>query len=227
MPDRKRLILLGILIVVGLAAATYTWYPRLFPKKAAMRPPVRILEAPRPVEVPAEKPAPAGPVAKAPPQPPKAPAETPQARFGLEFPPFVTAAEADECERRLKQDGLTTIRSVTHLDGGLYGVVVGPFPSAAKAAEAMAAARAKPGPPREQGTPAEFVFEDGPYNLRNVVQRATELRGKGYKVRIVQAAGKAPIYRIRTAARLDNTQAGKLSGHYREVGCPNRIVAAR
>jgi len=137
------------------------------------------------------------------------------------------AAEADECERRLKQDGLTTVRSVTHLDGGLYGVVVGPFPSAAKAAEAMAAVKAKPGPPREQGTPAEFVFEDGPYNLRDVVQRATELRGEGYKVRIVQAAGKAPIYRIRTAARLDSAQAAKLSGHYREVGCPNRIMAAR
>lgn len=247
MNDKRRLILLAAVVVIGIGAAAYTWYPRLFPpKRAAVRPPVRILEAPTPVEVPAQKPAPApaaklpaGQVAKAPPEPPKAkapearpaaptPGESQPARFGLEFPPLVTVHEADECERRLKQDGLTTVRSVTHMDDGLYAVVVGPFPTAAKASEAMAALQAKPGaPPGEQGGPGEFFFQDGPYNLRGVIQRATEVRGKGHKVRITRVAGKAPIYRIRTATRLDSAQASKLSGHYRELGCPNRVVAAR
>lgn len=244
MGNRRQLILL-IVILVGIGAVAYTWYPRLFPKKV-VRPARPILEAPKLVEVPAEKPAPpakekpaAGQVAKAPPEAEKektpkplpggpAPAERAPARFSLELPPFVSAAEADECERRLNQDGLPTFRSITYMEDGLYAVSVGPFPAAAKAAAVRAEVKAKPGsPPAEQRSPNEFFFEDGPYNLRDVIHRATEIRGKGHAVRIVQVEGKAPIYRIRSAPRLDTAQARKLSGHLRELGCPNRVVAVR
>lgn len=245
MGDKKRLIFL-VFIVVGIGAVAYTWYPRLFPKKAPVRRSAPIFEAPTLIEVPTEKPAPSAkgkpstsPMAKAPPEAekeaatkarPEAPttAERGPERFGLEFPPFVTAAEANECERRLKQDGLTTFRAIRHMDDGLYAARVGPFPSAGKASEVMAEVKAKPGlPPSEQGTSGEFFFEDGPYNLREVIQRAMEIRGKGHGIRIVPVEGKAPIYRLRTTMRLDHAQASTLSGHYRELGCPNRIVASR
>jgi hypothetical protein len=68
---------------------------------------------------------------------------------------------------------------------------------------------------------------DGPYVLREVIQRAKEARAKGYPVKIVPAEGKASLYVIRTAAKLDNTQASKLSSHYREKGFPNSVVSAR
>jgi len=236
MGDKKRLIFL-VLLVIGIAAVAYTWYPRLFPKKTVVRRPAPQYEVPTLIEVPAQK-APAAPAEKRPREPekeavakarPEAPAaEKAPERFGLEFPPFVTAAEADECERRLKQDGLTTFRDVRHLDHGLYAAVIGPFPTAAKASEIRAELRAKPEPGRpEQRSPGEFFFEDGPYNLREVVQRATEIKGKGYKVRVSLVDGRAPIYRIRTAMKLDQAEASKLSAQYREFGCPNRIVASR
>lgn len=237
MGDKKRLIVLAFL-VVGIAAAAYTWYPLLVGKKPPPRRPAQLYEVPTLIEVPVQK-APATPAEKAPrelrkeavtktrPEAPPA-AEKAAEGFGLEFPPFVTAAEADECERRLKQDGLTTFRAVRHLDHGLYAAVVGPFPTAARASEAMAEIKAKRGPaPSDQRSPGEFFFEDGPYNLREVVQRATEIKRKGYGVRVSLVDGRAPIYRIRTAMKLDQAQASKLSSQYRELGCPNRIVASR
>lgn len=245
MGDKRQLILL-LLILIGIGAVAYTWYPRLFPRKPPVRPAVPLVQAPTLVEVPTEKPTPPpkakpapSPVAKAPQEPDKekaaktpggapAPAEKAPTAFGLEFPPFVTAGEADECEQRLNQEGLTSFRSVTYLDDGLYAALVGPFPNAGKASEAVAEVKAKPGsPPKQQGEAKEFFFEDGPYNLREVVQRAMEIRGKGYGVRVVVVDGKAPIYRIRTATKLDSAQVKKLSGQYRELGCPNRVVAAR
>ncbi len=248
MGDKKQLIFL-IVIIIGIGAVAYTWYPRLFPKKTVVRAPRPILQAPQLIEVPTEKPAPpakekpaAGQVAKAPQEPRKEkaepamkprpggpmPAETGPTRFSLELPPFVIAREADECERRLNQDGLPTSRSITYMEDGLYAVLVGPFPNAEKAAEVGADVKAKPGSrPSEQRGPNEFFFEDGPYPLREVIQRALEIRKKGHRLQIIQAEGKAPIYRVRTAPRLDTTQASKLSGHYRELGCSNRIVAAR
>jgi len=242
--DRKQIILL-ILILVGIGAVAYTWYPRLFPKKVAVRPARPIVEAPKLIEVPAEKPAPparekpaASQVAKAPeaekaaaPKPPPGAPPQPEqrpARFSLELPPFVSAAEADECERRLNQDGLPTFRSITYMEDGLYAVLVGPFPSAAKASAVREEVKAKPGPrTSEQRGPNEFFFEDGPYTLREVIRHAMEIRAKGHGVRILQVEGKAPIYRVRTAPRLDTAQARKLSGHFRELGCQNRVVAAR
>jgi hypothetical protein len=63
--------------------------------------------------------------------------------------------------------------------------------------------------------------------LREVVRRAIEIRGKGYGVKIVPAEGEAPLYVLRTAARLDIAQATKLSRHYRELGFPNSVVSSR
>ncbi len=128
----------------------------------------------------------------------------------------------------MKEAGLPTLRATTYMDDGLYTLIIGPFPSAVKASEVMTELRAKPvasSPPRE--AEGGFVFSDGPYVLREVVQRAQEIRGKGYGVRIVRAEGKAPLYIIRTAARLDSAQADKLSGHYRELGFPNTVVSSR
>lgn len=244
MGDKKQLILL-IFVLIGIGAVAYTWYPRLFPKKVAVRAPRPLLQAPKLIEVPAETPAPptkAKPapsqLAKAPQAPekekaeramkPPTPAERGPTRFSLELPPFVIAAEADECERRLNQDGLPTSRSITYMENGLYAVLVGPFPNAARAAEVRAEVKAKSGSrPSEQRGPNESFFEDGPYNLREVIRRALEIRKKGYGLRIIQVEGKAPIYRVRTAPRLDTAQASKLSGHYRELGCPNRVVATQ
>lgn len=248
MGDKKQLIVL-IFVIIGIGAVAYTWYPRLFPKTAAVRPSRPILQAPQLIEVPTEKPAPTAKGKPAAPQVTKAPrepgkekaekamkpspagptqAEKAPTRFGLELPPFVIAAEADECERRLNQDGLRTLRSITYMENGLYAALVGPFPSAQKAAEVRAEVKAKSGPrPSEQQGPGGFFFDDGPYNLREVVHRALEIRKKGYGLRIIQVEGKAPIYRVRTAPGLDTAQASKLSGRYRELGCPNRIVAAR
>ena len=245
MGDKKQLIFL-VFLLVGIGVVAYTWYPRLFPKKVAVRAPSPIVQAPTLIEVPTDKPGPpakeklpATEVAKAPQEPQKekatkprpeapTPAEPGPARFGLEFPPFVTAAEADECEQRVNQDGLTTYRSITYMDHGLYAALVGPFPSAGKASEVMAEVKAKSGLPQsEQVGPREFFFADGPYNLREVVQRAMEIRAKGYGLRIVQVDGKAPIYRIRTATKLDTAEAQKLSSDYRQLGCPNRLVAGR
>ncbi|MBI4607726.1 MAG: SPOR domain-containing protein [Candidatus Rokubacteria bacterium] len=243
MGDKKRLIIL-VFLVVGIAAAAYTWYPIVLGKKTPPRRPPQVYEVPTLIEVPAQKapqaakekapttPAPTAPreakkeaVAKA---PTEAPAEKAAERFGLDFPPFVIVAEADECERRLKEDGLTTFRAIRHLDHGLYTAVVGPFPSAAKASQVMAEIKAKPGQATtEQRSPGEFFVEDGPYNLREVVHRASEIRRKGHGVRVAVVDGRAPIYRIRTAMKLDQAQASKLSSQYREAGCPNRIVAGR
>lgn len=182
-------------------------------------------KAPEPVRQMAKAPA-AGPAGEA--KAPKAEATQDGAagRYGLEFPLFVTVAEAEEYEKKLKEAGLPTLRTTTDLDGGLYALVVGPLPSATKASEVMGELRAKAaGSP----TAAEggFVVTDGPYVLREVVQRAIEARGKGYRVRIVPAEGKASLYVIRTAAKLDNAQAAKLSSHYREKGFPNSVVSSR
>jgi hypothetical protein len=245
MGDRKRLFLLVYFVVmVGLAA--YVWYPRLFPKKAAVRrPPPQVLrqEPPRLIEVvppKQEKPAaPAAPSAKAKPPAPqiaKAPKEPPKAlaapapavsarRYGLEFPPFVTLAEADDHEQRLKGAGLPTLRTTTPMDDGLYTLIVGPFPSAAKASEAMAELSVKSSSPRE--AEGGVVFSDGPYILRDVVRRAQEVRVKGYEAKIVHADGKAQLHVIQTAARLDRAQADKLQSHYEKLGFPNRVVAGR
>ena len=244
MGDRKQLIfIVAMVIVLGLAG--YVWYPRLFSKKPPIRvrqqePPLVVYEAPPPkppVEAPppAKAKPPAPETAKAAKETPKAakepsgeslpPAPTAARRYGLEFPPFVTTVETEEYERRLKEAGLPTLRTTTDVDGGLYALIVGPLPSAAKASEAMTELRAKPAVP---SSPTEgeggFVFSDGPYVLREVVQRAMEIREKGYGVRIVRAEGRAPLYVIRTAARLDTAQANKLSSHYRELGFPNSVV---
>jgi hypothetical protein len=134
-------------------------------------------------------------------------------------------AEAEEYERRLKEAGLPTLRTATDVDGSLYMLLVGPFPTAAKANEAMTELRAKPGAPAE--AEGGFLFGDGPHILRDVVQRAIEIKGKGYGVRIVRAEGKAPLYIVRTAATLDTAQAQKLSSHYRSLGFPNSVVPSR
>jgi hypothetical protein len=141
-------------------------------------------------------------------------------RYGLEFPPFVTAAEAADLERRLKEAGLPTSQTTT--DGStLYTLVVGPFPDPAKAREAQAALGGKP----SASADGAAVFGDGPYVLREVVRRALEVREKGYEVKIVRE-GEAPLYVLRTAARLDAAQATRLSRHYRELGFPNSVVSA-
>lgn len=238
MGDKKLLIFIVWMVGIG-ALAAYVWYPRLFPKKPPIRAqlqqerPVVIQVAPQTPAVQAPASAPATPPARQTAQPAKeartepaaeAPA-TPQ-RYGLEFPPFATRAEADEYQRRLKEAGLPTLRVTNYLDDGLYTLIIGPFPSQAKASEVRAEVSAKPGgstSPRE--AEGGFVFSQGPYVLREVVQRAQVIQGKGQGARIVPADGKAPLYAIRTAARLDVAQADKLSGHYRELGFPNRIVA--
>lgn len=247
--DKKRLAFI-VAIIVMLGVAGYVWYPRLFSKK----PPVRVQQVPPPlfIEAPEEKPAPT----KAQPGKPKPGAQAPRVaakpparqapttakepdgakgaapqgpavarRYGLEFPPFVTMGEAQEYERRLKEAGLPTLRTVTDVDGSLYMLLVGPFQTAAKATEAMTELRAKPGVPAE--AEGGFVFGDGPHILRDVVQRAIEIKGKGYGVKVVRAEGKAPLYIIRTAATLDTAQAQKLSGHYRSLGFPNSVVPSR
>lgn len=248
--DRKRLAFL-VAIVVMLGVAGYVWYPRLFSKKPSLRvqqqaPPPLLIEVPqekeKPVEVAPTRPrAPAAPrtAAKPPPtQAPKEPKQTARAapgapaepragggkRYGLEFPPFVTMAEAEEHERRLKAAGLPTLRTVTAVDGSLYTLVVGPLPTAARAGEVIAELRAK-GPASPAAGEGGFVFNDGPYVLREVVQRALEIRAKGYGVQIVRAEGKAPLYVIRTAASLDTAQASRLSSHYRQLGFPNSVVS--
>ena len=148
--------------------------------------------------------------------------------WGLEFPPFAVRAEAEEYVRRLKEAGLPTLRTTRDVDGGVYTLIVGPLPSVAKALEAMTELRAKAAVP---SSPTEdeggFVFGDGPYALREAVQRAIEIREKGYGVRIVRAEGKTPLYVIRTAARLDTAQATRLSSRYRELGFPNSVVSSR
>lgn len=240
--DKKRLAFVVAMIIL-LGAAGYVWYPRLFSKK----PPVRFQPAPLFIEEPQQKPAPTA-VQPGKPKPPGAPAprvtakpparQAPTAvrepgraappaakRYGLEFPPFVTMAEAEAYERRLKEAGLPTLRTATDVDGSLYMLLVGPFPTAAKASEAMTELRAKPGAPAE--AEGGFVFGDGPHILRDVVQRAIEIKGKGYGVKIVRAEGKAPLYIIRTAATLDTAQAQKLSSHYRSLGFPNSVVPSR
>lgn len=156
---------------------------------------------------------------KAPPTP------TPAAlrRYGLEFPPFVMPVEADEYEQRLKQAGLPTVRTTTRLDAGLYTLTVGPFPNAARASAVMTELRAKPVPPvatRDGG----FTFDEGPYVLREAVQRAEQIKGGGHGVRIVQAEGSAPVYVIRTPARFGQAEAGRLSDRYRSLGFPNRVA---
>ena len=241
--DKKRLAFL-LAIIVLLGAAGYVWYPRLFSK----RPPARVYQPAPPlfIEAPEEKPAPttaqpakpkspgsqaprvAGkpPARQAPPaaKEPGRPAP-PERRYGLEFAPFVTPAEAEGYERRLKEAGLPTLRTVTDVDGNLYTLLIGPFPTAARATEAMTELRMKPGTPAE--AEGGFIVSDGPHILRDVVQRAIEIKGKGYGVRIVRAEGKAPLYIIRTAATLDTAQAQKLSGHYRSLGFPNGVVPSR
>ena len=148
------------------------------------------------VPPPAKAKPPAPQTAKAAKEAPKAQAAvTPVApkRYGLEFPPFVLMAEADEQERRLKEAGLPTLRATISMDDGLYTLTIGPFPSAVKASEAMTELRPKsvsPSSPRE--AEGGFVFSDGPYVLREVVQRAQEIRGKGYGVRIRQGRRKDP-----------------------------------
>ena len=244
MGDKKRLVFL-VFLVVMVGAAAYVWYPRLFPKKAAVRPsqvlrepPVQIEEAPQKPENPAVQVPPPGMakppapqvVAKAAKEHPReraAAAPVTPRRYGLEFPPLVTVAEADEYERRLKEAGLPTLRATTSIDDGLYMLIIGPFPSVLKASEAMTELRPKTVPSSPREAEGGFVFSDGPYVLREVVQRAQEIRGKGYGVRIVQGEGKAPLYVIRTAARLDSAQANKLSGHYQKLGFPNQVVAGR
>lgn len=190
------------------------------PVRTTTRPP-----APETVKQTAKAPAAAMGAAKDAPEP-TGPAARGQRYYGLEFPPFVTVAEAEEHERKLKEAGLPTLRTTTDLKGGLYTLVVGPLPSAAKATEVMAELRAK-----ATGSPTAgeggFLVGDGPYVLREVVPRAIEVRGKGYAVKIVPAEGKASLYVIRTAATLDNAQASKLSSHYRERGFPNSVVSAR
>lgn len=243
--DKKRLAFL-VAIIVMLGVAGYVWYPRLFSK----RPPARVQQAAPPlfIEAPQEKPTPttAQPGKPKPPgaQAPRVAAKPParqaptaakepgraappaaKGRYGLEFPPFVTMAELEAYERRLKEAGLPTLRTVTDVDGSLYTILIGPFPTAVKATEAMGELRVKPGTPVE--AEGGFVFGDGPHILREVVQRAIEIKGKGYGVRIVRAEGKAPLYIIRTAATLDTAQAQKLSGHYRALGFPNSVVPSR
>ena len=241
--DKKRLAFL-VAIIVMLGVAGYVWYPRLFSK----RPPARVQQTAPPLfyEEPQEKPKPA-PAQPGKPKPPgtaaprvtaKPPArEAPpamgaaprgpaaQRRYGLEFPPFVTMTEAEVYEKRLKEAGLPTLRTVTDVDGSLYTILVGPFPTAAKANEAVSELRAKPGTPTESR--GEYFVSDGPHVLREVVQRATEIKAKGYAVKIVRAEGKAPLYIIRTAATLDTAQAQKLSSHYRSLGFPNSVVPSR
>jgi hypothetical protein len=246
MGDRKRLFFLVFMVVmVGLAA--YVWYPRMFSKKPPVRRPPQVVrqEPPPLIEVVPRKPEPEKPavqvqppvkakppapqIAKAPKEPLRAPAApTPEVsarRYGLEFPPFVTPTEADDYERRLKAAGLPTLRTTASMEGGLYTLIVGPFPSAAKASEAMAELRLQPSSSRE--AEGGFVFGDGPHILREVVRRAQEVRGKGYGTRIVHAEGKASLYVIQTAARLDRAQADKLSSHYEKLGFPNRVVAGK
>jgi hypothetical protein len=243
--DTKKLVFAGAMVVMlGLGAVV--WYPRLFPAKRPIRsyaPPPLVQIEPRPRPAPAEAPpAPAAP-APAPARVHEAPtaatvgavraatAETPRSMaraaavvtpkaYGLEFPPFVTAAEAADLERRLKDAGLPTFQTTTE-GSTLYSLVVGPFPDPAKAREAEATLGGKQGAPAEGGV----VFSDGPYVLREVVRRAIEIRGKSYEVKIVRE-GDAPLYVVRTAARLDVAQATKLSRHYRELGFSNSVVAA-
>lgn len=226
MGDKKRLIfLVAIVVVVGVAA--YAWYPRLLPKKSVMQAPKVVQAPPTLIEVPPQKPAPPTPppVKTEPPPPRVTSAPASPRRYALEFPPFATIGEADEHERRLKEAGLPTLRTTTYTDDGVYTLIVGPFPSTVKASEVMTELRAKPGgvssPQEAEGG---FVFRDGPYSLREVVQRAQEIKGKGYGVRIVPGEGKAPLYMIQTVARLDRTQATKLSDHYRKLGFPNRVI---
>jgi hypothetical protein len=252
--DKKRLaFVVGFIVLLG--AAGYVWYPRLFSKRPPARvqqtaPPLIIDEPqPKPALPPADakKPKPPGPaaprVAAKPPAgapareaaraapPPAAKEEgaprgpTAARRYGLEFPPFVTMTEAEAYERRLKEAGLPTLRTVTDVDGNIYTLVIGPFPTASRATEAMRELGVKPGAPVE--AEGGFVVNDGPYILREVVRRATEIKGKGHGVKIVRAEGKAPIYIIRTAATLDPAQAAKLSSHYRSLGFPNSVVPSR
>jgi hypothetical protein len=228
--DTKKLVFAGAMVVMlGLGAVV--WYPRLFPAKRPIRssappPLVQIeparrgapAEAPPPAAAPAPEPTPARVVHEA---PTAAAVVTPRGTYGLEFPPFVTAAEAADLERRLKEAGLPTFQSTTTYGSTLYSLVVGPFPDPAKAREAEATLGGKQGAPAEGGV----VFSDGPYVLREVVRRAIEIRGKSYEVKIVRE-GEAPLYVVRTAARLDVAQATKLSRHYRELGFSNSVVSA-
>lgn len=236
--DTKKLVFVGAMVVMlGLGAVV--WYPRMFPAKRPIRSPappplVQIEPPPRPDPAQAPRaparvrdapPATAGAVKAAPAETPKS--VTPKAMepsqrgiYGLEFPPFVTAAEAADLERRLKDAGLPTFQTTTE-GSAHYSLVVGPFPDPAKAREAEATLGGKQGTPGEGGV----VFSDGPYVLREVVRRALEVRGKGYEVKIVRE-GDAPLYVLRTAARLDVAQAAKLSRHYRELGFSNSVVSA-
>ncbi|MBI4610627.1 MAG: SPOR domain-containing protein [Candidatus Rokubacteria bacterium] len=240
MGNKKLLIFVVWMVVIG-GLGLYVWYPRLFPKKPPVRAQLRqeqplvIQVAPQAPTAQAPAPAPATPPARQPAPPPKEATPEPAAeapatprRYGIEFPPFATLGEADAYQRRLKDAGLPTLRVTSHLDDGLYTLIIGPFPNLADAGEARAQLGARPGgsaSPREGD--AGFVFSEGPDVLREVVQRALAARGKGYGARIVRAEGRAPLYVIRTAARLDVAQSDKLSGHYRELGFPNRIVAGR
>jgi hypothetical protein len=244
--DTKKLVFAGAMVVMlGLGAVV--WYPRLFPAKRPIRssaPPPLVQIEPQPRTAPAEAPPATAPPAPAPARvravPPPASVgagkgasvEMPKSvasrealgtskAYGIEFPPFVTAAEAADLERRLKEAGLPTFQATTTYGSTLYSLVVGPFPDPAKAREAETALGGKPGAPAEGGV----VFSDGPYVLREVVRRAIEIRGKGYEVNIVRE-GEAPLYVLRTAARLDVAQATRLSRHYRELGFPNGVVSA-
>ena len=246
MGERKQQIFV-VAMVVMLALAGYFWYPRLVSKKPPVRvqqqePPLVVYEPPPPKSLveatpPATVKAPAPKVAKAVKESPKSAKEpsgesTPRVpaverRWGLEFPPFAIEAEAEEYERRLRQAGLPTLRTTRDVDGGVYMLIVGPLPSVAEASAAMTELRAKlPVPSSPTEGEGGFVFSDGPYALREAVQRAVETRGKGYGVRIVLAEGKAPLYMIRTAARLDIAQANKLSSHYQKLGFANSVVAS-
>lgn len=184
------------------------------------------LEAPTAPSSPAvERPAPS------PSQVPAAgkPAGPAEARYALEFGPFLTAGEAEGVERRLNSAGFPTVRFRQQGGANLYGVFLERLPGLKEAEAAVERLKA-------EGFPQAVIVGDGgdlsvrvgePAPLRTAVQVAEKLRASGHKVRVAVQPGEALRLAIRHGNFASEEEARARGQDLARQGVWNRVVRVK
>jgi cell division septation protein DedD len=151
------------------------------------------------------------------------------ARFAVEFSPFLSSAEAEDAERHINRAGYQTVRFRQRTGAALYGVLVEELPGA-REAQALLSQLA------EQRFPEALIVSNNemlmvrvgdPQLLHGAVELGKRLRAKGYQVRVTAQPGTVETFVIRHGNFASREHAEARGSELRGLGIPSYVVRAK